>query len=94
MGVAATTGDFGGAGEAAFLSVKSRISPSGRLMVMALLVFLVGIVNGAGLAATLGVWLCGTWVTLLIRGVVGCATADGGRSDIFEGVRDMLCVCG
>jgi hypothetical protein len=50
---------------------------------------------GAGLAAvTLGVWVCEMWFTLVIAGVDGCGTADEGRSDMFEGVRDMLCACG
>ena len=74
--------------------MKSRTSPSAFLMTMALLDFLGGMVKfddaGAGLAElTLGVCVCEMWLTLVIAGVEGCATADDGRWEVFEGLRDM-----
>jgi hypothetical protein len=36
------------------------------------------------------VWVCEIWLTLVIAGVEGWGTAEGGRSDILDGVRDML----
>ena len=46
---------------------------------------------GTGLAAViLGVCVCEMWFTLVIAGVEGCGIADGGRSDILEGVRDIV----
>jgi len=82
-----------GAGELLGL-LKSTTSPSAFLITIALLAFLGRskvLEPGPGLAEViLGVWLCEMWFTFVIAGVEGWGTADEGRSEMLDGVRDML----
>jgi len=88
-----TTGDCDGrgAGDADFFS-KVMTSPSVFLMTTPLFAlsgsWKFGFDGGAGLLE-LAVDPCAAWLTADMPGVAGCAIAELGRSEAWDGVRDI-----